>query len=87
VFGFAGIRINVAKDLGCSANALREWAKRDDLDAGRRDDGLTSAEREELARLRRQIRVVTEERDILAKATLCIKPSQDCLLDGKGSAA
>ncbi len=40
-----------------------------DLDAGRRSDGLTSAEREELARLRRQIRVITEERDILAKAT------------------
>lgn len=61
--------VDVAKDLGCSANALREWAKRADLDAGRRDDGLTSEEREELARLRREVRVLTEERDILAKAT------------------
>lgn len=59
----------LAKDLGISANSLREWIKRGDLDAGRRSDGLTSAERDELARLRRQIRVVTEERDILAKAT------------------
>ncbi len=60
---------DVAKDLGCSSNSLREWAKRADLDAGRRTDGLTSDERAELSRLRRQIRVLTEERDILAKAT------------------
>lgn len=59
----------LAHDLGVSANSLREWAKRADLDAGRRTDGLTSEEREELGRLRRQVRVLTEEREILAKAT------------------
>ena len=59
----------LAKDLSISTNSLREWIKRGDLDAGRRSDGLTSTEREELARLRRQVRVITEERDILAKAT------------------
>jgi len=58
----------LARDLGCSANSLREWAKRSDLDAGRRTDGLTSDEREELARLRRENRVLAEERDILKKA-------------------
>ena len=34
---------DVAKDLGCSANSLREWAKRTDLDAGRRIDGEVSS--------------------------------------------
>ena len=58
----------LARDLGCSANSLREWAKRTDLDTGRRTDGLTSDEREELARLRRENRVLAEERDILKKA-------------------
>ncbi len=58
----------LARDLGCSANSLREWAKRTDLDTGRRTDGLTSDEREELAKLRRQVRVLEEERTILVKA-------------------
>ncbi len=58
----------VAKDLGVSANSLREWAKRADLDAGRRSDGLTTDEREELGRLRRANKVLTEEREILVKA-------------------
>ena len=59
---------DVAHELGISSNALREWAKRADLDAGRRSDGLTTSEREELRRLRREIKIVTEEREILRKA-------------------
>ena len=58
----------LARDLGCSANSLREWAKRTDLDAGRRTDGLTSDERAELNHLRRENRVLAEEREILKKA-------------------
>jgi len=61
--------LEVSRELGVSTNALREWTKRVDLDTGQRTDGLTSEERAELGRLRREIRVVTEERDILAKAT------------------
>ena len=57
-----------ARELGVSYEALRGWLKRADLDAGRRSDGLTTAEREELSRLRRQVRVLTEEREILRKA-------------------
>jgi transposase len=58
----------LARDLGCSANSLREWAKRTDLDTGRRTDGLTSDERAELNRLRRENKVLAEEREILKKA-------------------
>jgi transposase len=57
-----------ARNLGVSYEALRGWMKRADLDAGRRNDGLTSVERDELARLRRENRVLKEEREILKKA-------------------
>ena len=59
---------DLARELGISPNSLREWAKRTDLDAGRRTDGLSSDEREELTRLRRENRVLTEEREILVRA-------------------
>ncbi len=59
---------HLAHDLGCSAQAIRNWMRQADLDAGRRHDGLTTAEREELARLRRENRVLREEREILRKA-------------------
>jgi transposase len=61
----------LARDLGCSAQAIRNWARQADLDAGRRHDGLTTAEREELGRLRRENRVLREEREILRKAATC----------------
>lgn len=58
----------LAKEFEPSAQAIRNWVKQVDLDEGRRDDGLTSAEREELRRLRRENRQLREEREILAKA-------------------
>ncbi len=58
----------VAKDLGISANSLREWAKQAERDVGKRTDGLTTDERAELNRLRRENRVLAEEREILKKA-------------------
>jgi transposase len=58
----------IARDLGVSYEALRGWVKQADLNEGRRTDGLTSAERDELARLRRENRVLQEEREILKKA-------------------
>ena len=36
----------LARDLGCSAQAIRNWVRQADLDAGRRSDGLTTAERD-----------------------------------------
>ena len=58
-----------ARDLDLTETALREWVKRAQADRTKGRTGLTTAEREELTRLRKELRVVTEERDILKKAT------------------
>jgi transposase len=58
----------VASDLGVSEQTLRNWVRQGDLDDGRRSDGLTSSEQEELRRLRRENRVLRQEREILKKA-------------------
>ncbi len=58
----------LAKDYEPSAQTIRNWVNQADRDEGRRDDGLTSAEREELRRLRRENRRLREEREILKKA-------------------
>ena len=53
--------------MGINPDTLRQWVKQAEIDAGRRD-GLTTDERAELARLRRENAVLKEERDILKKA-------------------
>ena len=58
----------VAQDLGISESCLRNWMKRADLDEGRRADALTTAEREELTQLRRELRVAKMENEILKRA-------------------
>src|SRR5436309_15826957 len=59
---------DLARQFEPTAQAIRNWVKQADLDDGRRGDGLTSAERAELRRLRRENRVLREEREILKKA-------------------
>ncbi len=58
----------IAKDLGIAHQTLRNWVKQVDLDNGRRTDGFTTEERDEIRRLRRENRILREERDILVKA-------------------
>ena len=57
----------LAGELGISPQSLRNWARQIDVDAGKAE-GLSSDEREELRRLRRELKIVTEEREILKKA-------------------
>ena len=59
---------SLAKEFPPSAWTIALWAKQDARDGGKGDGGLTSAEREELTRLRRENRRLKEEREILSKA-------------------
>ena len=58
----------VARDLDLTETAVREWVHQADVDAGRRK-GLSTEERQELSRLRKENRILREERDILKRAT------------------
>jgi transposase len=59
---------SLAKEFGPSAWTIALWVKQDARDAGKGDGGLSSGEREELRRLRRENRRLKEEREILSKA-------------------
>ena len=58
----------IAIDLGISGSCLRNWMAQADRDEGRRDDGLSTAERDELVKLRRELRVAKLENEILKRA-------------------
>jgi transposase len=60
--------VEVCRDLDLTETAVRRWVAQAEIDAGRRE-GLTTAEREELTQLRKEVRVLRQERDLLAKAT------------------
>lgn len=61
---------DVADSLGCSDQSLHIWIKRHQLDHRERDDGLTSEERAELSQLRKRLKRVEQERDILKRAAV-----------------
>ncbi len=62
----------LSREFGCSAQTITNWVGQAAIDRGKPlpgKEGVTTAEREELSRLRRQVRQLQMERDILAKAT------------------
>src|SRR6266508_6282327 len=59
----------LARQFEPSAQAIRNWVRQAERDDGRRQDGLTTEERDEIRRLRRENRTLREAREILKKAT------------------
>jgi len=68
---------SLAREFGPDAQSIKNWLKQADLDEGRRTDGLTTAEREELVRLRRENRTLRMEREILKKAAAWFAKESD----------
>ncbi len=58
----------LAREFSISEQTIRNWVKQADVDAGKRSDGLSTQEKEELQRLRRENKQLRVEREILAKA-------------------
>jgi transposase len=60
--------VQIARELGISDSSLHGWLKQSQIDAGQRE-GLTTEEQEELRKLRKEVKTLRQERDILKKAT------------------
>jgi transposase len=60
--------VQLGRALQVTTETLRDWSKQAELDDGLRHDGLTTAETEEVRRLRREVKTLREEREILVKA-------------------
>lgn len=58
----------ISRDLDVSEQTLRNWRKQEEIDEGERE-GLTTEEREELGRLRRKVKVLEQDKEVLRKAT------------------
>ena len=76
----------LAADLGVSSEALRHWLRQEDADAGRGQPGvLTTDEREELRRLRREVKTLQQEREILRKAAAYFAKETLCAATGSST--
>jgi transposase len=77
---------SLAAEYEPCANTIANWVKQADLDEGVRDDGLTSSDRDELRRLKREVKRLREEREILKKAAAWFARETDSL-PKKGSSS
>ena len=69
----------LAREFEPSSGAIRNWVKQADLDEGRRSDGLTTEERDELRQLKREVRQLRMEREILKKAAAWFARESDSI--------
>jgi transposase len=77
----------LSREFEPSGQTIRNWVAQADRDRGARSDGLTSAEREELGRLRRQVRQLKVERDILGKAAAWFARETGTIPNGSNGAS
>jgi len=75
----------LSREFEPSAQAIWNWVRQADRDEGRSQSGLSSVEREELSRLRRENRQLRQERDILAKAAAWFARKTDVTASGSSS--
>jgi transposase len=73
---------DLAQEFEPSAQAIRNWVAQAERDEGHRQDGLTTSEREELNRLRRENRQLKQEREILKKAAAWFARETGTIPDG-----
>ena len=76
----------LGREFEPTATTIHNWVKRADLDAGVRSDGLTTVEREELRRLKREVKQLRMEREILKKAAAWFARESDSIPD-RGSSS
>ena len=69
----------LARRFSVSRQTITNWLKQDERDTGRRSDGLTTDERSELTRLRREVKRLTIEQEILSKAAAWFARESDAI--------
>ncbi len=76
---------SLGQEFEPTAQAIRNWVRQADRDEGRRADGLTTADRTELRRLRRENATLREEREILKKAAAWFARETDSIPSGSSN--